>query len=165
MHGLDPIARGNGILAMAVAMSVGAFAYGPIERWLRGPKLAVLAGNIIAGAAFVILGVTVDLATGAAIAALAIAGGFGMTYALLMAHARQFFPDRLLGRGVTFPQLRVHQRSRPHPGRVGPVRAGRACGRAIARGELCRPPPRLRRRAARRNRHLCRNAGPPSLIK
>ncbi len=101
VHGLDPIARGNGILAMAVAMSVGAFAYGPIERWLRGPKLAVLAGNIIAGAAFVILGVTADLATGAAIAALAIAGGLGMTNALLMAHARQFFPDRLLGRGVT----------------------------------------------------------------
>jgi predicted MFS family arabinose efflux permease len=101
VHGLDPIARGNGILAMAVAMSVGAFAYGPVERWLRGPKPAVLAGNVIAGTAFVILGVTADLATGAAIAALAIAGGFGMTYALLMAHARQFFPDRLLGRGVT----------------------------------------------------------------
>jgi predicted MFS family arabinose efflux permease len=101
VHGLDPIARGNGILAMAVAMSVGAFAYGPIERWLRGPKLAVLAGNVIAGTAFVILGVSADLATGAAVAALAIAGGFGMTYALLMAHARQFFPDRLLGRGVT----------------------------------------------------------------
>ena len=28
-------------------------------------------------------------------------GAFGMTYGVLMAHGRSFFPDHLLGRGIT----------------------------------------------------------------
>jgi len=101
VHGLDPIARGNGIFAMALAMSLGAFAYGPLERWIGGPKPAVLAGSFLTGVAFLALALVPDLPSGAAIALLSAVGGLGLTYGLLMAHARQFFPDHLLGRGVT----------------------------------------------------------------
>ena len=56
VHELDPIARGNGILAMSIAMSAGAILYGPAERLMRSPKLTVLIGSVIAGTMFVILG-------------------------------------------------------------------------------------------------------------
>ena len=72
VHRLDPIARGNGILAMSIAMSAGAILYGPAERLMRSPKLTVLIGS------------------------------FGITYGILMTHARAFFPEHLLGRGITF---------------------------------------------------------------
>jgi len=36
-----------------------------------------------------------------AIVLISILGACGMTYGVLMAHARAFFPDRLLGRGIT----------------------------------------------------------------
>ncbi|HEX8168413.1 MAG TPA: MFS transporter [Beijerinckiaceae bacterium] len=102
VHGLGPIERGNGILAMSIAMSAGAFAYGPTERLLRSPKLTVLAGSVVTGATFVALGLFPALPTGAAIALLSLVGAFGLTYGILMTHARAFFPEHLLGRGVTF---------------------------------------------------------------
>jgi MFS family permease len=102
VHGLDPIASGNGIFAMALAMSVGAFAYGPAERIFRSAKIPVLAGSLVTGVAFLMLAVTEPMPALAAIVLLSLAGGFGLTYGLLMTHARQFFPDHLLGRGVTF---------------------------------------------------------------
>lgn len=100
VHKLDPIARGNGIFAMALAMSLGAFAYGPLERILGGAKPTVLIGSMLTGASFLLLAL-VPVSAAGAVALLSAVGGFGLTYGLLMAHARQFFPDHLLGRGVT----------------------------------------------------------------
>ena len=102
VHALDAIARGNAILAMSVAMSIGAIAYGPAERLLRSAKLTVLIGSVVAGAAFVALGVAPALSTAAVVVLLSIIGSFGMTYGILMTHARAFFPEHLLGRGITF---------------------------------------------------------------
>jgi predicted MFS family arabinose efflux permease len=102
VHRLDPIARGNGILAMSIAMSAGAIAYGPAERLLRSPKRTVMIGSLLAGAAFAVLGAVPALSTGAAVVLLSLVGGFGMTYGILMTHARAFFPEHLLGRGITF---------------------------------------------------------------
>jgi predicted MFS family arabinose efflux permease len=100
VHGLDAIARGNAILAMSVAMSIGAFAYGPIERLFRDAKTTVLLGSVVTGSAFLVLGFA-SPGTIAAVAVLSVIGGFGLTYAILMSHARLFFPEHLLGRGVT----------------------------------------------------------------
>lgn len=102
VHKLDPIARGNGILAMSIAMSAGAIAYGPFERLLRSPKRAVLIGSLVAAPSFLVLGAVPGLSTVGAIALLSVVGGFGMTYGILMTHARAFFPEHLLGRGITF---------------------------------------------------------------
>lgn len=102
VHRLDAIQRGNAILAMSLAMSVGAIAYGPAERLLRSPKRTVLIGSLVAAPAFVILGAVPGLSTLSAIVLLSLVGGFGMTYGILMTHARAFFPEHLLGRGITF---------------------------------------------------------------
>ena len=102
VHRLDAIQRGNAILAMSLAMSVGAIAYGPAERLLRSPKRTVMIGSLVAAPAFVVLGAVPGLSTAAAVVLLSLVGGFGMTYGILMTHARAFFPEHLLGRGITF---------------------------------------------------------------
>ena len=100
VHGFGSVARGNAALLMAVAMTVGALAYGSLERLLGGPKPTTIAGSVLAAVALLGLG-----ATGEPMVALcwvALLGAAGMTYGLLMSHGRLFLPAELLGRGVTF---------------------------------------------------------------
>lgn len=100
VHGLDAVARGNALLIMAAAMSAGAMIFGPLDRLLNTRKWIVFAGCALVSALFLYLGLASPGGT-AVIVALALIGGFGMTYGVLMAHGRAFFPDHLLGRGIT----------------------------------------------------------------
>ncbi|WP_406856047.1 MFS transporter [Alsobacter sp. KACC 23698] len=101
VHGFDAAARGEAATAMGAAISIGALAYGPIERWAGGPKRVTLAGSVATGAALLALGVPGWLGAPAAVTLYVVIGAAGMTYGILMAHARLFFPPHLLGRGVT----------------------------------------------------------------
>ncbi len=102
VHGFDALARGNAAFVMAIAMSVGALAYGPVERIVGDAKRTALVGCAVTGLLFVALGLLGHRGGTVAVALLAALGGAGMTYGIIMAHARRFFPARLLGRGVTF---------------------------------------------------------------
>jgi MFS family permease len=102
VHGFGVTEKGNAALVMAVAMSVGALAYGPVERWIGGTKRTVLLGSIGAGLAFLVLGFLGAESAATALVLFGLVGALGMTYGILMAHARLFFPAHLLGRGVTF---------------------------------------------------------------
>lgn len=104
VFGLDPLARGNGLLLMAAAMSAGAMIYGPLDRLLGTRKWIVATGSAVTAGCFLVLGLT-ELSLGSAIVFLALIGAFGMTYGVLMAHGRSLFPDHLLGRGITFLNL------------------------------------------------------------
>jgi len=101
VFGLDPVARGNIVLIMAAAMSLGALAYGPLDQWLGTRKWIVAAGNAVTGIAFIALANLDANSLPAATVLLAVIGAIGMTYGVLMAHARPFFPEHLLGRGIT----------------------------------------------------------------
>ena len=101
VHGLAPIPLANAVLAMAAAMSLGSLAYGPVERWI-GVRASCLIGFATTAAGFAALGLFGAGDTVLAVTLLTAVGGFGLTYAVLMAHARAFMPTRLLGRGVTF---------------------------------------------------------------
>lgn len=102
VHGLEPIARGDAIFLMALAIALGAFAYGPLESRLKLRKGLALAGSVIAAACLLILAVMPRPALHLAVALLCGFGFAGMTYGTLMSHVRTFLPDRLLGRGMTF---------------------------------------------------------------
>jgi MFS family permease len=99
VHGFGSVARGNAALLMAVAMTLGALAYGPLERLLGGPKVTTVAGSLLAASSLLGLG----LAPGpvAALCWVTLLGAAGMTYGMLMSHGRLFLPPDLLGRGVT----------------------------------------------------------------
>jgi predicted MFS family arabinose efflux permease len=102
IHGFATTQTGNAALAMAVAMTVGALVYGPMERWFGGPKPPVLVGSVVTGAAFVVLALFGAATPLGSVALFAVVGAAGLTYGTLMTHARLFFPADLLGRGVTF---------------------------------------------------------------
>lgn len=102
VHAFDGTARGNAALAMAAAMSLGALAYGPVERALGHPRPAVLTGSAVTAACYLTAGAWGVRDATLSVLLLAGVGFTGMTYAVLMTHARLFFPPALLGRGVTF---------------------------------------------------------------
>ncbi len=100
VHGFGAVARGNAALAMAVAMTLGALAYGPLERLLGGPKTTTVAGSLLAVAA--LFGLSLAQGQVLALCWVTLLGAAGMTYGMLMSHGRLFLPADLLGRGVTF---------------------------------------------------------------
>jgi len=107
VHGFGVTERGDAAFVMAAAMSLGALAYGPLERMIGSPKATTLLGSLVTGAGFVALGLLGHRSAAAALVLLAIVGAAGLTYGVLMAHARLFFPAHLLGRGVTFMNFAV----------------------------------------------------------
>lgn len=102
VHAFDPIGSGHVATVMALAMVVGAFAYGGLEQWLRRSKPLVLWGTVLTGLAFVALAIRGGSDYAHAIGLFALIGAAGFTYAILMAHAKLFFPGHLIGRGMTF---------------------------------------------------------------
>src|SRR4029079_1090479 len=102
VHGFDVTQRGNAAFLLARAMSLGALAYAPVERLLDDPKATSMIGGIVTGVSLVALGFYGDRSAGIALALLCVIGAAGLSYRILMAHARMFFPPALLGRGVTF---------------------------------------------------------------
>lgn len=92
---------GNVTLVMALAMVAGSFIYGPLDQVFRTRKWVAIAGNSlsVAGLAFMALHVGQGILGDTIL--LAMIGVCGMSYGLLMAHARAFLPPHLTGRGVT----------------------------------------------------------------
>ena len=105
VFGLQPVARGNAVLVMAIAMSAGAFLYAPADSLGLDRKWLVVAGSSLTAGLFILLAALGAESMGLAIVILALAGAAGMTYVQLIAHARQFFPEALLGRGISTMNL------------------------------------------------------------
>jgi MFS family permease len=101
VHQLDALTRGNVVMAMSLAMGLGALTCAPAARFFRGVKTPAVIGNGVTVALFLLLGLSTGLPWLGASAILISIGFFGLTYSLMLSHGRQFFPDHLLGRGVT----------------------------------------------------------------
>lgn len=101
VNGFSAVAQGDAAFLMAAAMTLGAFTFSWLDRAV-GPKPAVLWSVLLVAVLFAVLAL-IGHRTGAGSVALLTAIGFaGFSYAILMAHARLFFPDHLIGRGMTF---------------------------------------------------------------
>ncbi len=105
IYGFDASGIGNVTLLMGLAMILGNFAYGPLDRVFGTRKWVVLTGNLIGAACLVMMWALPDggiLRTALLIAAV---GLFGASFPLIMAHGRSFVPVHLTGRGVTLLNL------------------------------------------------------------
>lgn len=102
VHGLDGIAAGHATLGMATTMIVGAFVYGGLQKRAGRSKALVAWGTVATGLGFGVLALVGERSMLGAVALFALVGATGFTYAILMAHAREFFPAHLVGRGMTF---------------------------------------------------------------
>jgi sugar phosphate permease len=99
--GANAVAIGNVTFFMALAMALGSFLYGPLEKLIGSVKWVIFTGSVIQVLMLLWLAFAAPNAlflTGVVFSAI---GLFGMTYGLQMAHGRSFLPPDLLGRGVT----------------------------------------------------------------
>lgn len=96
---------GKVALAMSIAMVIGNFAYGPLDRVFGTRKWIVVCGNVAGAMALFTLMLYPSHSIWLSGALLAAVGLFGSSFAMLIAHARSFFPAHLTGRGVTLLNL------------------------------------------------------------
>ena len=102
VHGFDPVSAGHAASIMAAAMIAGAFIYGWLESRTGRAKTIVTWGTLLTALGFAALALSGQQSHLTAVALFSLVGAAGFTYAILMAHARQFFPEHLIGRGMTF---------------------------------------------------------------
>jgi MFS family permease len=102
VHGFTVTQTGNAALVMAITMSLGALAYGPIERLIGDAKTTVVIGSVLTTICYLLVGFFGTASAVASVVLIAAVGAFGLTYGIIMAHGRLFFPPHLIGRGVTF---------------------------------------------------------------
>ncbi|SHE33372.1 Predicted arabinose efflux permease, MFS family [Loktanella atrilutea] len=105
IYGADTLTIGRVTLVMGLAMIVGNFAYGPMDRLFGTRKWVVVAGNAVALGALVLLALAPEAGLVRSTALLAVLGAGAAAYGLIIAHARAFFPPHLTGRGVTLMNL------------------------------------------------------------
>lgn len=105
VFGADTARIGQVTLAMGLAMVVGNFAYGPLDRVLGSRKWLVFGGNLLM--LFCLVGLYSQVSTDrwTTVALVAGVGFFGASYPMVMAHGRAFLPPHLTGRGVSLINL------------------------------------------------------------
>ncbi|ADZ69944.1 MFS transporter [Polymorphum gilvum] len=96
---------GQVTLLMALAMVLGNFLYGPLDRVFGTRKGVVLVGNLAGTACLALLWLFPASGWWTAAALIAGVGLFGSSFPMMMAHGRAFFPPHLVGRGVTLLNL------------------------------------------------------------
>lgn len=105
VHGLDAVGIGRATLIMGIAMIIGSFVYGPLDRVLGTRKWAIFAGNGLGALCLAGLVLWPGMSPAMAIALIAAIGFFGSSFPLIVAHGRSYFPPHLTGRGVTLLNL------------------------------------------------------------
>lgn len=96
---------GTMTLVMGLAMTVGNFGYGPLDRLLRTRKWVVFWGNALGAVALLGLWAFWDSAFWLSTVLVGLVGLAGSSFAVIIAHARAMFPPHLTGRGVTLMNL------------------------------------------------------------
>jgi predicted MFS family arabinose efflux permease len=97
---LSPVARGDVLLFMSLALPAGTLVHAWAERRWRSRRRPVLAGTTVAIACLIVLISLGDRSLWLSAAALTLFVAGGATYVLIMTQGRQFLPDRQVGRGI-----------------------------------------------------------------
>ena len=105
VFGANAAQVGQVTLLMALAMIIGNFAYGPLDRVFGTRKWVALTGNALCAACLLVAAAFPDAGLWTNAVLLAGVGLFGASFPMMIAHGRSFFPPHLLGRGVTLLNL------------------------------------------------------------
>ncbi len=101
VYAADALVIGQVTLFMAIAMVAGSFLYGPLDTVFGTRKRVVAVGNVVSLATMIYLALNPVSSVSAVTILFVVIGVSGMSYGMLMAHARAFLPPHLIGRGVT----------------------------------------------------------------
>jgi predicted MFS family arabinose efflux permease len=105
VFGADAGLIGSVTLVMGIAMVIGNFAYGPLDRLFKTRKWVIFTGNLMGAVAILALYAVADLNIWISAALLAVIGAAGASFPMIIAHGRAFFPPQMTGRGVTLLNL------------------------------------------------------------
>ena len=105
VYGLDTTGIGWATMAIALAMVIGSFAYGPLDRIFKTRKWVIFPGNMIAVGLVFLLWAEPDAGVWRVSLTMAAIGLFAASFPLIMAHGRSFYPPHLVGRGVTLMNM------------------------------------------------------------
>ncbi|NDW53354.1 MFS transporter [Aliiroseovarius sp. PrR006] len=105
VYGLGTTGIGWVTMAIALAMVVGSFAYGPMDRIFGTRKWVIFTGNMIAVGMVFLLWAFPEAGVLNISLTMAAIGLFAASFPLLMAHGRSFYPPHLVGRGVTLMNM------------------------------------------------------------
>lgn len=92
-------------LIMGLAMVAGNFIYGPLDRVFASRKRIILIGNLLGVGSLVLLALFSAQSVVVSAVLLALVGVTGASFVVIIAHAKDFFPEHLTGRGVTLLNL------------------------------------------------------------
>ena len=105
IFGADAARIGTATLVMALAMVVGNFVYGPLDRIFGTRKWVIFVGNAIGVTACFALWSFDNSSIWTATFWFAAVGFCGGSFPVMIAHSKTFFPAHLTGRGVTLLNL------------------------------------------------------------
>ncbi len=105
VHGLDAVARGNVLLALVAGSVAGLLAYGPLDRLLDTRKYLVVGGAMLAAAILALLALIPRPPMAVVTLLFGLYGVVGSYYITNIALGRAYYPDHLVGRGVTAVNL------------------------------------------------------------
>ena len=105
VYGATTAEIGTVTLVMGLAMVLGSFAYGPLDRVLGTRKWLNFTGNLLCGLSCLLLWAFPAVGGWQTIAIFAAIGFFGASFPQVTAHGRAFFPPHLVGRGVSMLNL------------------------------------------------------------
>jgi MFS family permease len=105
VYGATNAVVGQATLYMGLAMIVGTFAYGPLDRIFGTRKWVIFGGNLLGTLAIAALALLPLAGYWPAVLMIVVIGFFGSSFPVIMAHARAFVPPHLAGRGITLMNL------------------------------------------------------------
>lgn len=101
VHGLSPLQRGNVLIAMAAAQTVGVLLIGPLDRILDTRKWVAAGAALGTIMTLLALAATPHPPLALAIALLLLLSAVSSYGIVVVAHGRSFYPEALAGRGAT----------------------------------------------------------------
>ncbi len=105
VHGLDPVQRGNVMLAMAVANIIGPLCFGEFIRRIDSYRRAGLIGGAATVLVMVLLAVLPHPPVWLIVVLFAGLGFFSTFGIVVMTYTRGLYPDRMAGRAMTMVNL------------------------------------------------------------
>lgn len=101
LYGYNTLQIGQATLFMSIALVLGTFFYGPMDRIFDSRKKVVLAGNVSVLICCVAAVIWFPSQAVWGTVVFVLIGFLGASYAVQMAHGKSFVPQHLTGRGVT----------------------------------------------------------------
>ncbi|WP_424928744.1 MFS transporter [Amaricoccus tamworthensis] len=105
VFGADALGIGRATLVMALAMTVGSFVLGPMERYFGSSRKVIVVCAIMGAGALFYLWSHPGASILASMVAMAVIGFVGASNPVLVSHGREFIPAHLTGRGLTLLNL------------------------------------------------------------